>query len=137
MTPRPSFESLSAVPRLLVSVRDGTEAEAACAAGADLVDAKDPHRGALGALDPDVVRAMVARVAGRAITSAVAGEPDGPDALAASVATLAATGVDYVKVAVRPELSDAALARAACAAREPRRRAQNGSAPITSRNEGT
>ncbi len=117
MTPRPSFESLAAAPRLLVSVRDGAEAEAACAAGADLVDGKDPDRGALGALDPEVVRAMVARLAGRAITSAVAGEPDGPDALATFVATLAATGVDYVKVAVRPDFSDAVLARAAAAAR--------------------
>jgi uncharacterized protein (UPF0264 family) len=117
VTPRPSFEFLAAVPRLLVSVRDGAEAEAACAAGADLVDGKDPHRGALGALDPEAVRAMVARLAGRAITSAVAGEPDGPDALATSVATLAATGVDYVKVAVRPDFTGAALARAALAAR--------------------
>ena len=37
-------------PRILVSVRDADEADIAVRAGADLVDAKDPKRGALGAL---------------------------------------------------------------------------------------
>lgn len=40
----------SVPPRLLVSVRDAAEAEAAIRAGADLIDAKDPENGALGAL---------------------------------------------------------------------------------------
>ncbi|MFD0938226.1 (5-formylfuran-3-yl)methyl phosphate synthase, partial [Methylobacterium trifolii] len=35
------------LPRLLVSVRDVAEARAAHAAGADLIDAKDPEAGAL------------------------------------------------------------------------------------------
>ncbi|RZK75548.1 MAG: hypothetical protein EOO66_33700, partial [Methylobacterium sp.] len=47
-------------PRLLVSVRDAAEAEAAIRAGADLIDAKDPENGALGALPPETVRAIVA-----------------------------------------------------------------------------
>lgn len=90
-------------PRLLVSVRDPAEAEAARLAGADLIDAKDPERGALGALDEAVVREIVARVSGGAATSAVA------DPAAASVAALARTGVDWVKVGLAPaELRDAA-----------------------------
>ena len=61
---------LSPLPRLLVSVRDPAEAEDARLAGADLIDAKDPERGALGALEPGRVREIVARVAGEAVTSA-------------------------------------------------------------------
>ena len=80
------------LPRLLVSVRDPAEAEAAQLAGADLIDAKDPERGALGALEPGAVDAIVARVAGAAVTSAVA-DPD-PE----SVAAMARTGIDWVKV---------------------------------------
>jgi (5-formylfuran-3-yl)methyl phosphate synthase len=86
-----SPDQASSPPRLLVSVRDPAEAEVARLAGADLIDAKDPERGALGALDPGTVREIVARVSGGAATSAVA-EPtcDG-------VAAMAATGVDWVK----------------------------------------
>lgn len=86
-----SSAPLSPLPRLLVSVRDPAEAEAARLAGADLIDAKDPDRGALGALDPDAVREIVARVAGGAVTSAVA-DPAPP-----AIAAMAATGVDWVK----------------------------------------
>ncbi|MBE7246708.1 MAG: (5-formylfuran-3-yl)methyl phosphate synthase [Actinomycetospora chiangmaiensis] len=80
-----------ACPRLLVSVRDPAEAEVARLAGVDLIDAKDPGRGALGALDPEIVREIVGRVAGAAETSAVA------DPAPSAVAALAATGADWVK----------------------------------------
>ncbi|MET0258327.1 MAG: (5-formylfuran-3-yl)methyl phosphate synthase [Methylobacterium sp.] len=112
----PVSESSPARPRLLVSVRNADEAALVCASGADLVDAKDPDSGALGALPVAVVRAIVSRVGARVTTSAVAGEPDGDAALAVCVAAMAETGVDFVKVAVRPEQSDAALAAAAEAA---------------------
>jgi len=46
--------------RLLVSVRSGAEVAAAVAGGADLVDAKEPARGSLGAVDP----AVLAEIAG-------------------------------------------------------------------------
>ena len=104
------------LPRLLVSVRDAAEAEAAICAGADLIDAKDPENGALGALSPEIVRAIVARTAGRAATSAVAGEPAAA-ARQAAIRAMAETGVAWVKVAVRPDwLADAASLRAAGAA---------------------
>ena len=102
------------VPRLLVSVRDPAEAEAALLAGADLIDAKDPERGALGALAPDVVRAIVARVGGRAVTSAVA------DA-AVSPAAVAAAGVDWVKLGIEPRIWDDPEALAAFATAVPGR----------------
>lgn len=112
------FDPACPHPRLLVSVRDADEAAAAALAGADLVDAKDPALGALGALGPETVRAVAARVGGRALTSAVAGEPAGAEALAGAVAAMAGTGVDFVKVALPPDLrtDDAVLSRAASAA---------------------
>nr|WP_281409805.1 (5-formylfuran-3-yl)methyl phosphate synthase [Methylobacterium sp. BTF04] len=115
MTPSP-FDPGDTAPRLLVSVRDADEALMAARAGTDLVDAKDPARGALGSLAPALVRAIVARVGHRAVTSAVAGEPADDDALTACIAAMASTGVDYVKVAVRTDMSDIALARGAAAA---------------------
>ncbi|BBE71146.1 (5-formylfuran-3-yl)methyl phosphate synthase [Oharaeibacter diazotrophicus] len=91
---------------LLVSVTSAAEAAAAVEAGAKVIDAKDPTAGALGALPPDTVRAIVAAVAGRVPVSAAAG--DAPDVDAA--AALADTGADYVKVPVgRGEAGAAAL----------------------------
>ena len=49
-------------PRLLVSVRSVTEAEAALAGGCDVLDIKEPDRGALGMADPATIAAIVRRV---------------------------------------------------------------------------
>lgn len=59
---------------LLVSVRDAVEAQAALAAGADLIDVKEPIRGALGAADRSVVEQIVSVVEGRAVVSVALGE---------------------------------------------------------------
>jgi len=61
-------------PGLLVSVRNAAEALAALAGGADLIDVKEPSRGALGAADPSEIAAVVRAVAGRAPVSAALGE---------------------------------------------------------------
>lgn len=60
--------------RLLVSVRNAEEAQAALDGGADLIDIKEPARGALGAADSDVWRAIQATVGDRAPVSAALGE---------------------------------------------------------------
>lgn len=103
------------VPRLLVSVRDPAEAEVAHLAGADLIDAKDPERGALGALDTACVREIAARVGGGAATSAVA------DPYPAAVAAMAATGVDWVKAGLDANGRRDATALATLAAAAPGR----------------
>ncbi|HEU4474737.1 MAG TPA: (5-formylfuran-3-yl)methyl phosphate synthase [Gemmatimonadales bacterium] len=48
--------------RLLVSVRAAAEVPPALAGGADIIDAKEPARGSLGAVDPEVLRAIAAVV---------------------------------------------------------------------------
>jgi uncharacterized protein (UPF0264 family) len=100
--------------RLLVSVRDAHEALEAVAAGADLVDAKDPEAGALGALAPDVVRTIAAVVGARACVSAVAGEAESLGDAVARLRVTAACGVGMAKVALPPALAaDPALDRLA------------------------
>ena len=59
---------------LLVSVRDADEARSALAGGADLLDVKEPRRGALGAAEPRVWREVLEVCRGQAPTSAALGE---------------------------------------------------------------
>ncbi len=59
---------------LLVSVRSGWEARQAVEGGADLVDVKEPARGALGSAEPTVWGQVAAEVAGRVPTSVALGE---------------------------------------------------------------
>ena len=60
--------------QLLVSVRSVAEAEAALRGGADWIDLKEPASGPLGAVDAEVARKIIERMAGRAKISAAAGE---------------------------------------------------------------
>jgi uncharacterized protein (UPF0264 family) len=59
---------------LLVSVRCADEALAALEGGADLIDIKEPARGALGAARPQAWKDVAALVAGRVPVSAALGE---------------------------------------------------------------
>jgi dihydroneopterin aldolase len=84
---------------LLASVTGSREAELAVTHGADIIDLKDPSRGALGALELSVVSDVVSTIAGRRPASAVIGDlPMEPDAISAAVEATAKTGVDFVKV---------------------------------------
>ena len=88
---------------MLASVTGPDEAEIALAGGADIIDLKNPSRGALGAVDPALVRAAVERVAGRRPCSAVTGDlPMEPGTIRAAVDAMAATGVEFVKLGVFP-----------------------------------
>src|SRR5262245_36451691 len=88
---------------LLASVTDSDEAEIAIEHGADIVDLKDPSKGALGAWPVDAVGAGVRAVAGRRPVSAVTGDlPMEPEAIREAVRNMAQAGVDYVKVGLFP-----------------------------------
>lgn len=88
----------------LASVSNVAEASQVIAAGAHIVDAKNPHAGALGALPLATVRAIVAVAAGRAPVSATVGDfPSMPPvAVCAAVAEMAASGVDFIKIGLFP-----------------------------------
>ena len=83
----------------LASVTDASEALLALEGGADLIDCKDPARGALGALPTAAIRSIVAAVCGRRPVSATVGDlPTEADSLVCAVERTAAAGVDYVKL---------------------------------------
>ena len=84
--------------RLLVSAASAADAAAAVEGGADLVDAKDPARGALGPVSPDDFGAIAARVAGRRPVTAALGEALDPFSLEASARSYATLGASLVKV---------------------------------------
>ena len=84
---------------VLASVTSVAEAEIACAAGADIVDLKNPSAGALGALPDPTIRAIVAALGGRLPVSATIGDlPMDPQTVSAAVARIGDLGVDIVKV---------------------------------------
>jgi (5-formylfuran-3-yl)methyl phosphate synthase len=88
---------------MLASVATQGEVAQALALGADLIDLKDPGRGALGAWPLDAISAAVRLVGGRVPVSATIGDlPMRPELLAQAVERTAGTGVDIVKVGFFP-----------------------------------
>ncbi len=61
-------------PGLLVSVRNASEAMAALAGGADVIDVKEPTRGSLGAADVSAIRAVVTAIDGASPVTVAMGE---------------------------------------------------------------
>jgi uncharacterized protein (UPF0264 family) len=85
--------------RFLASVTNESEGKLAATCGADIIDCKNPSKGALGALPVDVVRAVREAVPAHVPVSATIGDlPAEPEPVLAAVRAMAATGVDYVKV---------------------------------------
>jgi (5-formylfuran-3-yl)methyl phosphate synthase len=88
--------------RLLVSVVDAAEARVAAAAGADVIDVKDPSLGALGEAAPHVVRAVREVTPLHLPVSAALGDgPFTPPVAAALAEGAAASGAAFVKLGLR------------------------------------
>ena len=85
--------------KLLVSVVDVAEARAAAAAGADIVDVKNPAEGSLGAPPPAVIASVRAAVPAELPVSAAIGDmPNLPGTAALAALGAARSGATYVKV---------------------------------------
>ncbi|ACT47808.1 (5-formylfuran-3-yl)methyl phosphate synthase [Methylotenera mobilis] len=90
--------------QLLISVTDVNEAQIALVHGADLIDLKDPHQGALGALPIQTIQEVVDFVGinrshPQQYTSATVGDlPMQADLIAQQVLRIANTKVDFVKI---------------------------------------
>jgi (5-formylfuran-3-yl)methyl phosphate synthase len=85
--------------RLLVSVVDVGEARAAAAAGADIVDVKNPAEGSLGAPSPSVIADIRAAVPVALPVSAAIGDmPNLPGTAALAALGAAHSGATFVKV---------------------------------------
>ena len=85
--------------RLLVSVMDVGEARAAAAAGADIVDVKNPAEGSLGAPPPEVIEGVRAVVPAELPLSEALGDlPCLPGTAALAALGAARSGAAYVKL---------------------------------------
>jgi (5-formylfuran-3-yl)methyl phosphate synthase len=85
--------------KLLVSVIDVAEARVAAAAGADIVDVKNPAEGSLGAPAPAVIEGVRAAVRAELPVSAAIGDmPDLPGTAALAALGAARSGATFVKV---------------------------------------
>jgi uncharacterized protein (UPF0264 family) len=83
--------------RLLVSVRDASEATAALAGGAHIIDAKEPRHGSLGPVATPVLHSIAAAVAGAAPVSVALGDA-GTDDIAAGMQAAADVSAAFAKV---------------------------------------
>jgi len=97
--------------RLLVSVADDGEARTALAAGADIIDAKNPRRGPLGAVTSRTLAAIVGAVRPHRPVSAALGDALSTGDVRRSVAEAAACGASFVKVGFRGVASEARALR--------------------------
>lgn len=84
--------------KLLVSVRSAGEAHAALAGGADVIDAKEPSAGALGAVSVPVFRAIRASVRTGIPVTAALGDAENEDGIERLARAFAAAGATFVKV---------------------------------------
>jgi uncharacterized protein (UPF0264 family) len=85
----------------LASVRDAAEAGRVLEEGVDILDVKEPARGALGAVDAAALQAVLAAVRGAVPVSATIGDlPPVPEMLAPAIRRTWSAGVDIVKVGV-------------------------------------
>jgi uncharacterized protein (UPF0264 family) len=84
--------------QLLVSVASATEARHAVEGGADLIDAKDPSVGALGAVSLDTLRQIHAAVAGHRIVTAALSDADNEERVERAAFDYGRIGVGFVKI---------------------------------------
>lgn len=85
--------------RFLASVGSKQEAQLAAEAGADVIDCKNPHEGALGALTPETITEIRGVVPAHIAVSATIGDvPFEASIVAERVTVMAAAGADIVKI---------------------------------------
>ncbi len=89
---------------MLASVNSIAEALLVLSVNVDIIDLKQPASGALGALDIDLVKQIVAGIDGRCPVSATIGDLQmQPDLVFNAARTMAETGVDYIKIGFFPD----------------------------------
>ena len=104
--------------KLLVSVRNAIDASAALDGGADIIDAKEPASGALGAVDLDTFERIVAEVAGARTVTAALGDAEDERAIACTAEAYATAGARLVKIGFAGIASRTRVASLLAAARD-------------------
>jgi len=104
--------------KLLVSCRDAVDASAALAGGADIIDAKEPASGALGAVDLATFQHIVAAVANARPVTAALGDAINERAIAHTAGAYARAGARLVKIGFAGITSRSRVASLVDAARD-------------------
>ncbi|MBM2830897.1 MAG: hypothetical protein HW411_1687 [Gammaproteobacteria bacterium] len=87
---------------MLASVSNVQEAKIVFSAGVDIIDIKDSTKGALGAVEYNIVKDIVEEIAGRNLVSATVGDlPMRGICITNAVLSMATTGIDIVKIGRR------------------------------------
>ena len=84
--------------QLLISVRSTAEASSALAGGADIIDAKEPGAGALGAVSLSTFASIADCVAGKVAVTAALGDADDERAVEDRARAFGRAGAAFVKV---------------------------------------
>jgi (5-formylfuran-3-yl)methyl phosphate synthase len=85
--------------KMLASVMDEDELAMAMQADCDIIDLKNPHAGALGALPYETIRRVTLACGGQSPVSATVGDlPADPVLISQAVRATGECGVDYVKI---------------------------------------
>ena len=88
----------------LASVQSLEEAKILLPALPDILDMKDPSKGALGALPVETVAEIVSMIDGRCLTSATIGDlPMQAGVISDAIIAMEGSGVDYIKIGLFPE----------------------------------
>ena len=89
--------------QMLASVSSLEEATMIAPLGINILDLKNPSRGALGALDVSLVRQIVDRFPSQTVSATVGDLPMDPALIAEAVQEMTKTGVNYIKIGFFPE----------------------------------
>jgi (5-formylfuran-3-yl)methyl phosphate synthase len=103
--------------RLLVSVSSATEAASALAGGADIIDAKDPLRGALGPVSIEGLRDIRRACGDRVPMTAALGDAESPHSIEGASRAFSAAGAVLVKIGFADIVSRQAIEAVLRAAR--------------------
>lgn len=88
----------------LASVQSLEEAQTLLSVLPDILDMKNPAKGALGALSVATVTEIVKMINGRCLTSATIGDlPMNADVIKKAMIEMVASGIDYVKIGLFPD----------------------------------
>ena len=93
----------------LASVQSPEEAQILLPALPDILDMKDPSKGALGALSVETVTEIVKLIDKRCLTSATIGDlPMQADVIGDAMIAMASSDVDYIKIGLFPDANASA-----------------------------
>ena len=87
--------------KILASIQNISEAEILINSGIDIIDLKDPSKGALGKLNNSDIEEIINFIAKKKLTSSTIGDlPNNKDLISKNVSELSVTDIDFIKIGV-------------------------------------